>query len=139
MNLHFPRTSILFCAGFAGLFVALGSFHPTAQPRQVKQIAPTPAPIRPSKHSDDPPFAAELGAASNEAPTEADHRRKREGRYKGVYPFIVDPGKEVDGAQETTFQRFYNFFGRPDPLPSSAVAVVAGTVVGGQSHVEAGQ
>lgn len=137
MNLHLPRKSILLCAGFAGLFVALGSFHPAAQPRQVEQVAPTPPQIRPTKHSDDPPSPAEFGAASAETPAEVDRRQRREGRYKGVYPFLTDPGKLVNGQQETYYKRFNEYFGRPEPLPSSAVAVITGTVVRGQSHVSA--
>jgi hypothetical protein len=134
MNLHLPRTSILFCAGFAGLFVALGSFHPAAQPRQVKQVAPTPT--RPSKHSALPPTAAELNGNSYESPADVARRHEREARHRGFYrQAVLDPGAPAGGDPETSHFTFFEYYGAIDPFPASAATVVIGTVVAGQSYV----
>jgi hypothetical protein len=139
MKFRLRRTPVFLYAIFAGILLSLGPFHVRSAPQASPETGPQRRAPKPSKHSDDPPAAAEFGAASNEPPTEVDNRRKREDRYRSVYPFIVDPGKEVNGAQETTHQTFYEFFGRPEPFPSSAVAVITGTVVSGQSHVSSGR
>jgi hypothetical protein len=136
MNLHLPRKSILFCAGFAGLFVALGSFHPTAQPRQVKQVAPTPPTTRPSKHSDLPPKAAEFNGNSYESPADVARRHERESHHRDFYrKAVADPGAPAGGDPESSHVTFLEYYGAIDPFPASAAAVVIGTVVAGQSYV----
>lgn len=91
----------------------------------------------PSKHSAQPP-TADLGIASTQHTGE---RELREQRTKGFYRRLEDPGKEINGQQETNYVRFIDYvqLGRQSesvPIWPFSVVVV-GTVVDAKAFVSA--
>lgn len=135
MKHRLSRTIPLLFVSIMGIFLILGSFRSAGQSRSPqKDNANRPFPAG-SKHSGPLPVA-ELGVASTEASAERARRQGREGRYKNSYPFIVDPGKLVDGAQETTKLRIVDWVGELKPFPAStSAAVIVGTIMNSKAFV----
>lgn len=106
------------------------------QPTQPGKAAQARDVIHPSKHSGPPPLA-EFGAPSSETPAEQIRRQSREIRGKDSFGgFISDPGRFVDGREETDGFVIIDYAGAFDPFPASmSTAVVVGTVISAKGFV----
>jgi hypothetical protein len=119
-----------------GLFLLIGAFLSASQSKPETKAANKPIEI-PSKHSGPLP-KAEFGRNPAETAAQRIHRQSREDRHRNFFPLISDPGKLVQGQQETagimiidtvTVESSEQF-----PVSLSA-AVIVGTVMNAQGFV----
>lgn len=122
----------LILSGLVGPLNSSGTNAQTQQPESGAQDKPLD---RPSKHSGQPPRAT-FGAVAAEDTARRTSREKRENKHRNFYRFITDPGRLVEGEQETIKVRIYEYSGDFEPFPTSQAAlVIVGTVTSGQGFV----
>lgn len=108
-----------------------------AQSKNPQRVPEVDLARMPSKHSGSLP-RAEFGQPSTETPAKQTHRQRRESRRRNFLPFISDPGKLVEGHQETTTLTIIDAIRieTVEQFPTSfSAAVIIGTVVDAQGFV----
>lgn len=118
--------------------LVVGWLLPNLESQRPPQENPHAALKRPSKHSGPLP-KAEFAAISTETPAEQLGRRSRESRKRNSFPFVVDPGRLVDGQAENTVVLIEDivYVANSDPsYPASlSSAVIVGTVLTAKGFV----
>lgn len=135
MNDRLPKSRLLLPFFMVGTFLVIGSFQTAGQSRSPQKATPDKSIKTPSKHSGPLPVA-DLAATLTETPAEQIHRQSRENRIRNYFPFITDPGKLVDGQQESVMVVISDYVGVVDSFPASAsAAVIIGTVSNAKGFV----
>ena len=129
------HSRLTFGLALTSVFFAAAA-HPHQQPKQPAK-APQARQFELPKHSGPPPLA-EFGVASTESPAEQLRRQNRESRSGGwgFFAPISDPGRVVDGLEETDGMTIIDYAGRFDPFPAAdSAAIVLGTVIGARGFI----
>jgi hypothetical protein len=115
--------------------MAANSFRVRRQSQPVQKPLPIAQASKPSHHSGPTPSPAELNSPIVENATDAARRHERESRHRGLYSLVTDPGNSAGASQVSSILEHNYYYGKVDPFPASAVAVVIGTVTKGQSFL----
>jgi hypothetical protein len=118
--------------------VSASPLHPQNLAKQPQNAPHGESIDKPSKHSGPLP-KADFGRPSPESPAKLIQRQKREASHRNFFPLIADPGRFVQGSQETVglmiIDEVYVGTGERFPGALDATAILLATVKKGQGFV----